>query len=75
MTLGLDNLISLISRLSHIHYTIDRSANEYLIAPMFNNVVVFIMILFSSTHRTTKVFSAKKLPSKLDDNTIVVAQL
>ena len=70
MALGLDNLMGLIIRLSHIRQAITGSTKEYPVAPVSNNAVVFISPLFSSIHGATNASSAKKLPGRLDDDTI-----
>ena len=54
----------------HTQRTINGSINEYSVASVSNNAVVLISFLFSSMHEVTKGFSAKKSPSKLDENTI-----
>ena len=68
--LGLDNLTGLICSLSHTQRAIDMSINEYPVAPVSNNAVVSILLLFPSIHKVTMDSSVKKLPSKLDDDTI-----
>ena len=68
--LGLDSVTGLICSLSHTRRAIDVSINEYPVAPVSNNAVVFILLLFLSIHEVTKASSMKKLPGKLDDDTI-----
>ena len=62
--------MGLISRLSHIRCVIAGLTNQYPVAPVSNNAVVFISSLFLSVHEVTKASSAKKSPGNVDDDTI-----
>ena len=65
MALGFDNQMGLISSSSHTRQAIAGSTNKYPVAPVSNNAVVFILLLFPSRHRATNAFLAKKLQGKL----------
>ena len=70
IALDFDNLMSLICSSSHTRCAINRSMNEYPVAPVSNKAVVFILLLLPSIHEVTKDSSAKKSPGKDDDDTI-----
>ena len=67
IALSFDSLIGLICSLSHTQRAIDKLMNEYLVALVSNNIIVFILLLHPSIHEVTKGFSAKKLPGKDND--------
>lgn len=72
MALGFDNWMGSISSLLHTRRAIVGSTKEYSVALVSNNTVVLISPLFPNVHRASKASSAKKLPGKLDDDTISV---
>ena len=62
--------MGLISSLLHTQCVIAGSTKEYLIAPVFNNTIVLISLLFPSRHKATKAFFAKKSSGRLNDDII-----